>query len=275
CDNRSALRLAAAMSQGGEFAFVLFALATREGIIEVGLSETLTLAVTVSLLLTPVLYAVAERLTDRFDDDVEPDYDVPSGHHNDIIIAGLGRVGQVVSRLLRIVDKPFTALEANPSQVDLVRRYGNEVHYGDASRLDLLRAAGAEHARVFVIALSDMEASLRVAEIVKRNFPHLKIVARARNRRHAHKLMDVGVEHVFRDTFLSSVAMGRAVLDGIGLGENEISNVAEMFVDGDARLLREQHAVHDHEEILIQSAKETARELESLYRNDSRLDKSD
>ena len=273
CDLKSAFRVAAAMSQGGEFAFVLFGLAVQEGIVDVPLNQKLTLAVTVSMLVTPFLYTLAERFTSRMSESTEPEYDDPSGQHNDIIIAGLGRVGQVISRLLRVVGKPFTALEADPGQVELVRRYGNDVHYGDASRLDLLRAAGAAQAKMLVITLSDMESSVRVAEIVKHNFPHLKLVARARNRRHAHKLMDVGVDHVFRDTLLSSVAMGKVVLGHIGLDNAEIDDIADMFVESDERLLRQQHAVHDQEEELIQSAKETARELESLYRNDKRMNK--
>ena len=121
CDAKSSLRMAAAMSQGGEFAFVLFGLAAQEGIIDVALNQTLILAVTVSMLLTPLLYSLTELFTDRFEESTEPEYDEPSGHHNDILVAGLGRVGQVVTRLLHMVGKPFTALEADPSQVDLVR----------------------------------------------------------------------------------------------------------------------------------------------------------
>ena len=102
-------------------------------------------------------------------------------HHNEVLVAGFGRVGQIIGRLLRIVGKPFTALESDSSQVDFVRRYGADVHYGDASRLDLLRAAGAEHAKIFVLAISDLEQSMRVAKAVRQHFPHLTIIARARN----------------------------------------------------------------------------------------------
>ena len=228
CDRKSALRLAAAMSQAGEFAFVLLALAAREGIIAIDLSETLTLAVTVSLMLTPIFYVLAERLTQRIENREEPDYDEPPDEHNDVLIAGFGRVGQIVGRLLRIVDTPFTALEADARQVSLIRRYGAEVHYGDASRLDLLRAAGAEHARIIVIATSDMDTSLHIAENVARHFPNLTIVARARNRRHAHKLMDIGVQHIFRDTLLSSVEMSKTVLGQLGMADDEAAGVAEM-----------------------------------------------
>ena len=275
CDRKSALRLAAAMSQAGEFAFVLLALAAREGIIAIDLSETLTLAVTVSLMLTPIFYVLAERLTQRIENREEPDYDEPPDEHNDVLIAGFGRVGQIVGRLLRIVDTPFTALEADARQVSLIRRYGAEVHYGDASRLDLLRAAGAEHARIIVIATSDMDTSLHIAENVARHFPNLTIVARARNRRHAHKLMDIGVQHIFRDTLLSSVEMSKTVLGQLGMADDEAAGVAEMFLERDAQLLAEQHAIHDSEEMLIQTSKETVAELESLFRNDPKSHNAD
>jgi voltage-gated potassium channel Kch len=268
CDRKSALQLAAAMSQGGEFAFVLFGLATQQGIIESGVSQTLILAVTVSLLLTPFLYLAAEYLTQRFEKPVEPDYDEPKNEYNDVIIAGLGRVGQIVGRLLRIVDKPFTALEADPGQVGLIRRYGGEVHFGDAARLDLMRAAGAEHAKIIVIATGDMETSLHIAENVTRHFPNLTIVARARNRRHAHKLMDLGVRYIIRDTLLSSVEMSKTVLSQLGMSAADVDDVAEMFLERDEQLLAEQHAIHDSEEKLIQSSKETVTELESLFQSD-------
>ena len=272
CDTRSSLRLAAAMSQGGEFAFVLFALATHEGIIPLELSETLILAVTVSLLLTPFLYVLAERLTQRIETHTDPDYDVPENMHNEILIAGFGRVGQIVGRLLRIVGKSFTALEADPGQVKLIRRYGSEVHFGDAARLDLLRAAGADRARIIVIATGDMETSLHIAASVVRHFPNLTIVARARNRRHAHKLMDLGVRHIFRDTLLSSVEMSKSVLGELGMSAEETQEVADMFLERDEQLLAEQHAIHDSEEKLIQSAKETVLELESLFKSDRKID---
>ena len=227
------------------------------------------------MLLTPFFYILAERLTQRIETHEEPEYDEPSGEHNEVLIVGFGRVGQIVGRLLRIVNTPFTALEADPRQVSLIRRYGAEVHYGDAARLDLLRAAGAEHARIIVIATSDMKTSLHIANSVSQHFPNLTIVARARNRRHAHKLMDVGVQHIFRDTLLSSVEMSKTVLSQLGMADDEAAGVADMFLERDAQLLAEQHAIHDSEEMLIQSSKETVAELESLFRSDRKLDNSD
>jgi len=270
CDARAALKLAAVLAQGGEFAFVLFGIARTEQILVPEIIDELVLAVAVSMMLTPLLYALVDRPGRKNATPIEPDYDIPEGGHHDVMIAGFGRVGQIVGRLLRIVGTPFTALESNSVQVDFVRRYGSTVHYGDASRLDLLRAAGAEHAKIFVLAISDLEQSLRIAEAVKKNYPHLRIIARARNRRHAHKLMDLGIEHIFRETLLSSLAMTELVLQNLGHSTDDAKRVIDAFCERDSRLLVEQHAIHDSEEKLIQSVKETADELESLLRIESR-----
>jgi len=268
CDSRAALSLAALMSQGGEFAFVLFGIAARERIIAAGLIDELILAVAVSMLLTPFAYLLNEALGKRFAQQEEPEYDEPDDPHNDVIIAGFGRVGQIVARLLKIFGTTFTALEIDSSQVDVVRRYGNAVHFGDASRLDILRAAGADHARVFVIAIDDIESSVRTAEMVHRNYPHLRIIARARNRRHAHALIDLGIEHVFRETFLSSVSMSKQVLIGLGFDSDEVETIGEKFRARDSRLLQEQQAFYLSEEKLIQSARDTAAEFDALLESD-------
>ncbi len=268
CDRRAAARLAAVMSQGGEFAFVLFGITAREGILPVSLTDELILAVAVSMLLTPFAYLLTERLGARLERRAEPEYDPMANEQNGVIIAGFGRVGQIVARLLKVFDIPFTALEIDASQVDVVRRYGNRVHYGDASRVDILRAAGAEHARIFVLAIDDVEASVRTAETVKRYFPELRIIARARNRRHAHALMDLGIEHIFRETLLSSLAMSKRVLTNLGFAVKEVESVAERFRERDTRLLRDQHAIYRSEEQLIQSARDTAAEFTSLLKAD-------
>jgi glutathione-regulated potassium-efflux system ancillary protein KefC/glutathione-regulated potassium-efflux system protein KefB len=270
CDSRAAMKLAAVLSQGGEFAFVLFGIARAEQALAPGLIDELVLAVAVSMIMTPLVFGLTERLTGRTEKLVPPDYDVPDGEHHEVLIAGFGRVGQIVGRLLRIIGKPFTALESDSGQVDFVRRYGSTVHYGDASRLDLLRAAGAEHAKIFVLAISDLEQSIRIAEAVTRHFPHLTIIARARNRRHVHKLMDLGVKHIFRETLLSSLAMTELVLTNLGHTGDNAKHIINAFCERDTKLLIEQHAIHDSEEKLIQSAKDTADELESLLRVDSR-----
>ena len=270
CNTRGALSLAAVLSQGGEFAFVLFALVAREQIIDTTQIDRLILAVVISMMLTPVAYLIIEYVTGRTAEKVAAEYDGMEDEGHAVIIAGFGRVGQIVGRLLRVKGQSFTALEIDSSQVDVVRRYGSKVHFGDAGRLDLLRAAGAERAKLLVLAIDDIEASVRTAETVTRNFPHLTIIARARNRRHAHTLMDLGITHIFRETLFSSLAMSGRVLDMLGFDQEEVRRSIDTFREHDRRLLDEQHAIHHDEERLIQSAKDTARELESLLRNDSR-----
>lgn len=267
-DRGAALKLAAALAQGGEFAFVLLGIAATEAVLEPTLIDELILAVAVSMLLTPFIYALAEFGSGKIQLPDDRPFDVPDDRHHEVLIAGFGRVGQIVGRLLSVVGKPFTALENDSSQVDFVRRYGATVHYGDASRLELLRAAGAENSKIFVLAVSDLEESMRIAAAVVRNFPHLKIIARARNRRHAHKLMDLGIKHIFRETLLSSLAMSEQILTNLGRTPTDAKHIIDTFFERDAQLLIEQHAIHDSEELLIQTSKDTATELESLLRHD-------
>lgn len=268
CDNAAALKLAAVLAQGGEFAFVLLAIAASESVLPTGIIDELILAVAISMLLTPLIYAATNVVGRKWNAAPQQDFDIPSDEGNEILIAGFGRVGQIIGRLLNVTGKSFTALESDSTQVEFVRRYGSTVHYGDASRLDLLRAAGAAHAKVFVLAVSDLEESIKIADAVQRNFPQLKIIARARNRRHAHRLMDLGIEHIFRETLLSSLAMSEQVLRQMGRDAAEAKEIVETFQLRDEQLLKEQHAIHDSEEKLIQSSKDTARELETLLRRD-------
>jgi len=269
CDPAAALKLAAVLAQGGEFAFVLLTIAASELILPQILIDELVLAVALSMLMTPFIYAAAERAGGRFHKPPAPEFDTPIDNYHDVLIVGFGRVGQIIGRLLNIVGYSFTALERDSAQVEFVRRYGTTVHYGDASRLDLLRAAGAEHAKIFVLAVSKLDESMQIAESVMHNFPHLKIIARARNRRHAHKLMDLGVEHIFRETLLSSLAMSEQVLNSLGQTSEDAKHIVDSFRERDEQLLFEQQAIHDSEDLLIQTSKDTATELESLLRQDN------
>ena len=268
CDTRGAASLAAVLSQGGEFAFVLFAIVARQQILNTDVIDQLILAVAVSMLLTPVIYLLNEQILTRMKQEEEPEYDQMEDQRHPVIIAGFGRIGQIVGRLLAVVGRPFTALEIDASQVDVVRKYGNIVHYGDASKLDLLRAAGAGQATLFVLAIDDIEASVKTAQTVTRHFPNLTIVARARNRRHEYHLMDLGIEHIFRETLLSSLAMSEQVLSDLGFEKNEVNYIIRSFRDRDEQLIREQHAVQHDEEQLIQTALDTAAELELLMSSD-------
>jgi glutathione-regulated potassium-efflux system ancillary protein KefC/glutathione-regulated potassium-efflux system protein KefB len=161
------------------------------------------------------------------------------------------------------------------TQVDFVRRFGNKVFYGDASRLELLRAAQADKAHILVLAIDDVEASVRTAETVRKHFPQLRVYARARNRQHAFRLMDCDVRYFIRETFLSSLDMAEKVLEGLGTAHGEAASAVERFRQHDQRILREQHAIKDDEEKLIAAARESARQLQQLFAADQAATDSD
>lgn len=266
----STRKLALSLAQGGEFAFVIFQLARQQALMPSALSDLLTLAVTLSMLAWPLLVMLDDKLVSRrLDHQPAPPFDPIAETDNPVVIAGYGRVGQIVARVLTVKRIPFTVLEADPQQVDYVRRFGNEVYFGDASRLDLLHAAGVEKAKVFVLAIDDVEASLRTAELVHRHFPGVEIHARARNRMHAYRLMDLGVSKILRETWHSSVAMSEAVLIDLGFTAEHARRTAQRFAEHDEETLRKQYAIYDDETQFAQSVQQARAELRNLFEQDS------
>lgn len=267
-----ALSLGIVISQGGEFAFVLFALAVAFRVMDRALADLLVVVVGLSMATTPLLYAAHERwLRPRFKKKAEArEFDVAPEEDNPVIIAGFGRVGQVVGRMLRVKRIGFTAIDASPEHIDFMKRFGSKIFYGDASRLDLLRAARADKAKVFVLAIDDIEASLRTAQAVKEHFPHLTIFARARNRVHAYRLLDMGIQRVMRETFASSLEMAQDVLMVMGLTYSESHRALERLRDHDEELLRETAKFHTDEAKLVEMAARARKEMESLFEQDDR-----
>ena len=263
----AARRLGLVISQGGEFAFVLFGAGALAGVIDQGMANLLTLAVTLSMATTPVLLLIDDRVN-RATKPEAPQYEVPSGGERHVIVAGFGRFGQIVARVLRAKQIPFTALDSSVEQVDFVRRFGAQIYYGDAGRLDILRAAGADKARAFVLAIDNVEASLRVAEIVHTHFPDLPIYARARDRTHVHKLMDLGVTIVERETFLAALELTKELLRGLGLPSAEVKRVTETFQRLDERRLYEDYQYYTDVEKVRANALTQAKELEELFARD-------
>lgn len=264
-------RLATVMSQGGEFGFVLFGLAVAVGAMTGAQAATAMLVLTLSMIATPFVFAAEERWAAPrlIRKPMRPFDAIPrNGDEPPVIICGFGRVGQIVGRVLRLRGIPFTALEQNAAQVDFVRRFGNKVYYGDPTREELLRAAGAEHAKVLVVALENMEQSLVVVEMATRHFPHLTIHARARNRRHAHYLMDRGVRNFVRETFHSSLVLTGGVLESLGFAQDEVRRTLDTFREHDERTLVHQHGVHTDEARLIQTTQQAAAELQALFEAD-------
>ena len=260
--------LAFSLPSGGEFAFVLFGLAASLGIMDTEIAELLVLVVTASMTLSPVFLILRDALFAVGEPDTRP-FDTPAELYPKVIIAGFGRFGQIVGRILRAKKISFTALEISQTQVDFLRRFGNQIFYGDASRLELLRAAHAQNAEVFVIAIDDVEASVRTAEVLRRHFPHLKIMARARNRQHAFRLMDMGVHYNIRETFASSLELSTEVLEALGMSRFKAIETTQRFRAHDTATLLQQYAIKDDEKKLVQSSRESAEQLLHLFETDS------
>ena len=270
-DRNGALRLAALLAQGGEFAFVLLAVAFRSALIDSDVRDTLTAVVVLSMAATPPLLIALERWIARHQAAPARPYDeIPDDQPSRVIIAGFGRVGQIVARVLRAHHIPFPAVEQSVEQVDVSRRFGNKIYYGDPARPELLRAARADLAEIFVIATDDPEANVRSARLVKRLYPHLKVYARARNRQHAFRLMDLQVEGIVRETLHSSLVLTEKVLVGLGMAPEVAKDRVARFRAHDEKLLAAQHAVYDDEAKLVQSSKEALAELEQIFEADVR-----
>lgn len=266
---RHASPLAVTLAQGGEFGFVLFALAVNNGIIPPSLVQILVIVVTISMAMTPLIIKLHATFVEPLFGKTETrDFDDIHDDGSRVLIAGFGRVGQIIGRVLRMRRISFTALESSVSQVDFVRRFGNKVYYGDPSRLELLQAAGASRAEIFVLAMDDVDASVRTAALIKKHFPHLKVFARARNRRHAIKLMEQGVRYFVRETYYSSLDMAQNTLEALGLSRAEALESIRRFDEHDKRMLEQQRLAGDDEEKLIQSAQQAASELEGLFEED-------
>jgi monovalent cation:proton antiporter-2 (CPA2) family protein len=267
----SARGMAFALPQAGEFGFVLFSLAVAHRVMDPSLAEMLVIVVTISMIVSPLLLSLHTNVIEpRLAKAGQREFDRVESHDSRVIIAGFGRVGQIVGRVLRMRRIAFTALESSVAQVDFVRRFGNKVYYGDASRLEMLNAAGAMRAEVFVLAIDDIDASVRTAELVRRHFPNLKIIARARNRQHALRLMDLGVRYFIRETYLSSLDLAQHTLEALGLARAEAIESIRRFDAHDRKQLQAQREIRDDEQKLIQSAQQAARELEQLFEADTK-----
>ena len=266
--NTAGRGLAFSLPSGGEFAFVLFGLAASLGVMDDEIAELLVLVVTGSMILSPMLLLIHDALFKKKEGDSRP-FDTPEELYPKVIIAGFGRFGQIVGRILRAKRISFTALESSQTAVDFLRRFGNQVFYGDASRLELLRAAHAENAEVFVLAIDDVEASVRTAELIRKHFPHLKIFARARNRQHAFRLMDLDVRYTIRETLVSSLELSEKVLETLGLSKSKAVETVRRFRTHDEITMAKQQAVKDDENKFLQTTQESAEQLLHLFESDA------
>lgn len=267
----SSLLFACSMSAGGEFAFVLLALALNVGVLPEDIVSTMIAAVAISMALTPPLIIVMHRISERnrsannTETTRDPDVEDES---SPVIICGFGRFGHAVGRLLRTQNIACTVLDRDEQQVDLLRNLGISVFYGDASRPDLLSAAGAARAKILVIALKDADAVKKIIHSVRHSFPHLKLYLRAHGRTDAYEFIDLGEESIYRETLDSSLHMSADIMRNLGMDRARADRAARAYRDHDERMVREM-ARHRHDrKQYVSKARESVRSLDEAMRRD-------
>ncbi len=263
-------RFALMMMVGGEFAFVLLALARSHHLLQAAAAELLTVVVTLSMLLSPVLLVLAERMASlRRSAPAQAD---AIDETSPVLIIGFGRVGQIVARLLQAHGLPFTAIDIDAGHIEFVRRFGNRVYYGDARNAELLRTAGAADAALIVLAIGRVDVSLEVARLIRDVFPGRPVLARARNRQHVYQLWQLGIAQVWRETFASSLEMAEAALTRSGVAPARARQNVGRFRERDEALLRQQAELARDEAALVQSSRQALAELQSLFEQESASD---
>jgi glutathione-regulated potassium-efflux system ancillary protein KefC len=264
--------LTVALAQGGEFAFVLLAAGEGYGVFDGTLVGTATLVVALSMLLTPLLLLIYEKRFSRCSQDagVAPaagEFDAGA----EVIIAGYGRFGQVVGRLLNAQGYRLSILDYSPSQVELVRRFGSKVYYGDAAREDLLRAAGAARARMLVVAVDEQDKTLDIIKTAQAHFPHLQIFARAIDRRHAYELMHLGVRNFRRETFDSALNLGIDALTVLAGDRVAAERAGRLFGAHDLQTLEQLAAVWGDEASYGVALRQRLEDLSQVLQADQRV----
>ncbi|WP_251359619.1 monovalent cation:proton antiporter-2 (CPA2) family protein [Kangiella sp. TOML190] len=259
-----------ALAQGGEFAFVLFSFAGQNGVLEQDIIATLTVVVALSMALTPVLMILSEKfIQPRFDrKEIDRAYDDIDDGDTPVIVAGYGRFGQVVSRLLRSQGFQTTLLEYDAVQIDLVRKFGTKAFYGDVTNIELLKAAGAETAKILVLSVDNTDKAILVTELCKKHFPDLKVYARAKGRREAYEIRKAGADFVMRETLGSALILGREALTALGYRKYQAHRAAQTFLHYDTMHMDELTELWGDEKQYILAATEKAELLEAVLKSD-------
>ncbi|MBU2925331.1 monovalent cation:proton antiporter-2 (CPA2) family protein [Colwellia sp. 1_MG-2023] len=258
-----------ALAQGGEFAFVLLSLTSTLQILSVEQTKLTTLVVAISMLMAPLLLMFYDKVINR-EDNSQKSFDKPEQIEatKNVIIAGYGRFGQVIGRLLTAQGYHLSILDHSPSQIELLRRFGNKVFYGDAARLDLLTASGANGAQLLVIAIDDADKVLQIATMAKKYYPHLKIVARAIDRRHAYQLMHLGIETFKRETFDSALNLGVEALTLLGNDQADAKRAGEIFAKHDNESLTALADLWGDDHSYGVAVKQRTEDLQQVLNND-------
>lgn len=267
-DKRNSWLFAVLLSQGGEFAFVLFTTARSLGALSPEQASELTLVVALSMFSTPFLMKAAERMLIDQNPKPKAAADEIPAEDDAVIIAGMGRFGQIVARMLHVQGISATIIDYSPDILDRIRLFGFKVYYGDATELALLESAGLQKARVVVLALDDREGCLRIAEQIKRHYPHVRIMARAFDMIHAYELMDMGIDDFERETFNAALALGERVLVQLGTHPHAARKAAKIFHRYDAQVVRDLHRVYKQRQEFASSSKAAREELSRLFATD-------
>lgn len=259
-------RVAAILSQGGEFAFVIFTAASSEGLLSHSQSSFLLVVVSMSMVTTPLLLMAQNRwFAQRLNQDDEPMSDEIHNDEPKVIIAGFGRFGQIVGRLMSANKVKVTVLESDASQIHLLRKFGYKVYYGDATQVELLRSAGAEQAEAIVVCTDSPDEILRIVAICKQHFPSLRILARARSRVEAYQLLSHDVTSYSRETFLGALDLGRQALIELGMHPYKAKRAEAHFRKLDNSMLHELLPQHSGDKQLLHRSKEARQELEEIF----------
>jgi glutathione-regulated potassium-efflux system ancillary protein KefC len=264
------LLLAILLSQAGEFAFVLLQFSQSAALLSAADAQLWAVVVALSMALTPFLLLLFDRVwvprLNRAAPAPAIPPDLPTGRP--VIVLGYGRFGQIITRLLRAQGYSMTLIDDDPAQIELVKRFGVKVFYGDGGRLDILRAAGAAEAQMIVIAVAGGDRILDIAELVRRHFPNVKIAARAIDRSHAHQLMALGVEAFERETFRAAIALGEKALVTLGHAPDDARRLAEAFEDHDERLLNDSYQLRDDRDAYIGFVRRSTEMLDRVMQAD-------
>lgn len=264
---------AVALAQGGEFAFVLISFTVGARILPAEYGKLLSAVVAVSMALTPIAFSLYARFVlNRAAPEGEAPQETAFDEAPQVIVAGHGRFGQIVSRLLTANDIPTVTLDSSIEQIELLRRFGREVHYGDAGRLDLLRAAGAEKAKLLLIAIDDQDRAVEIVEAAREAFPHLTVLARAYDRRHAYDLLSKGAHGIERETFEGSLKFGETALKALGFSSRRAAKAASLFRKHDVATFERLAPVWGEDRYILAS-RDAAETMDRLLRAD--LDQMD
>ena len=233
-EKKQKLLFTLALAQGGEFAFVLLSLTSTLHILTPEQSKITTLVVAISMLMAPILLIFYEKVLDKEPENAR-EFDKPEDIEatKSVIIAGYGRFGQIVGRLLGSQGYHLSILDHSPTQIDLLKKFGNKVFYGDAARKDLLEASGAQEAQLLVIAIDDADKIIEIAKLAQKHYPNLQIVSRAIDRHHAYELMRIGVKTIKRETFESALGLGVSALELLGNSKASAKRAGQLFSEHD------------------------------------------